>query len=51
VELEVEGVRPKTLDEVGGVQVVQAVAEVVAVDVVGGGDVAAALIAADRPFG
>jgi hypothetical protein len=49
VELEVEGVRPKTLDEVEGVQVV--VAEVVVVDVVGDGDVAAVLIAADRPFG
>ena len=51
VELEVEEAQPKTLDGVGGVQAVQVVAEVVAVDVAGDGDVAAVLIVADRPFG
>lgn len=46
----VEGVRPKTWDEVGGVQVEAVV--VVAVGAVGDGDVAAVLIAAaDMPFG
>lgn len=55
VGLGVEGVRLKTSDELGAVQMVEAVVAVAVgngVDVVGDGDVAAVLIAAaDMPFG